>query len=169
VRGKVMDEAIFTGMRVCACMTNSWAPLPRELSEPQRAALVQAVMGELTGAALPPRAASGSPTIHIGPRAQHIDREVGRPSSRTVRHPTPGHPERVIDYPRIDAECARRERNAEIANIKHAVLSARFETRVLEADRSAAVHARRMARHAFRERVLALRARGDAAAALASG
>jgi hypothetical protein len=69
-------------------------------------------MGELTGAALPPRVASGNPTIHIGPRAQHIDREVGRPSSRTVRDPTPGHPERVIDYPRIGAGRTRRERNA---------------------------------------------------------
>jgi hypothetical protein len=60
-------------------------------------------MGELTGAALPPRAASGSPTIHIGALAQHIDREVGRPWAKPVPDRKPRHPGRVIDYPLSDA------------------------------------------------------------------
>jgi hypothetical protein len=70
---------------------------------------VQAFMAELTGAALPPRAASGSSTIHIGLRAQHIDRQVQRPSSRIVPDPTPCHPERAIDHSLIDAGRTRRE------------------------------------------------------------
>jgi hypothetical protein len=53
MRGKVSDEAILTrNARLCRC-DKLLGALPRELSEPQRAALVQAFMGELTGARIP--------------------------------------------------------------------------------------------------------------------
>lgn len=70
--------------------------------------------------------------IHIGPRAQHIDTQVQRPQSRPVPDPTPRHPDRVIDYPMIDAGRTRRERNAEIIdlNLERAARSPDFETRV---------------------------------------
>ncbi len=70
--------------------------------------------------------------IHIGPRAQHIDTQVQRPQSRPVPDPTPRHPDRVIDYPMIDAGRTRRERNAEIIdlNLERAARSPDFEARV---------------------------------------
>lgn len=72
------------------------------------------------------------PQIHIGPRAQHIDTQVQRPQSKPVADPTPRHPDRVIDYPMIDAGRTRRERNAEIIdlNLERAARSPDFETRV---------------------------------------
>jgi MobA/MobL family len=71
------------------------------------------------------------PTIHIGPRANHIDTAVWRPESKMVPSPTPRHPERVIDYPMIDVGRTRRERNAEIIdlNLAKASRSPDFETR----------------------------------------
>lgn len=73
-----------------------------------------------------------APTIHIGPRAQHIDSQVQRPESKAVPAPTPRQPDRVIDYPLIDAGRTRRERNAEIIdlNIERAARSGNFEARV---------------------------------------
>ncbi len=73
-----------------------------------------------------------TPQIHIGPRAQHIDSQVHRPESKVVPSPSPRMPERVIDYPLIDAGRTRRERNAEIIdlNIERAARSENFETRV---------------------------------------
>jgi MobA/MobL family len=72
------------------------------------------------------------PTIHIGPRACHIDRAVARPESKLVPSPTPRHPDRVIDYPMIDAGRTRLERNAEIIdlNLEKAARSPDFETRL---------------------------------------
>jgi hypothetical protein len=72
------------------------------------------------------------PTIHIGPRANQIDRTIGRPDSKVVPSPTPRRPDRVIDYPMIDAGRTRRERNAEIIdfNLEKAVRSPDFETRL---------------------------------------
>ncbi|MFG6554965.1 MobA/MobL family protein [Sulfitobacter sp. 1A16808] len=72
------------------------------------------------------------PQIHIGPRANHIDTTVKRPESKAVPAPTPRNPDRVIDYPLIDAGRTRRERNAEIIdlNLERAVRSPHFETRV---------------------------------------
>lgn len=72
------------------------------------------------------------PTIHIGPRANHIDRTVKRPVSKIVPSPTPRQPDRVIDYPMIDAGRTRRERNAEIIdlNLEKAARSPDFETRL---------------------------------------
>lgn len=72
------------------------------------------------------------PQIHVGPRAQHIDTKVKRPDSKPVPDPTPRMPERVIDYPLIDAGRTRRERNAEIIdlNLERAARSGDFETRV---------------------------------------
>ena len=52
------------------------------------------------------------PTIHVGPRANQIDRTVERPESQT-RVTGNG---RVIDYPYIDAGRTRRERNNEIVD-----------------------------------------------------
>lgn len=74
-----------------------------------------------------------TPQIHIGPRAQHIDTKVSRPQSKAVPAPTARHPDRVIDYPLIDAGRTRRERNAEIIdlNIERDARSPHFETRVL--------------------------------------
>jgi hypothetical protein len=73
-----------------------------------------------------------TPQIHIGPRANHIDRSVHRPESRQVPDPTPNNPERVIDYPAIDAGRTRREYSAEIVdlNLERAARSQHFETRV---------------------------------------
>ncbi len=67
------------------------------------------------------------PTIHIGPRAQHIDGYVQRPESKIV---TTGNG-REIDYPMIDAGRTRKERQAEIIdmNLERAVRSPDFETR----------------------------------------
>ena len=72
------------------------------------------------------------PTIHIGPCASHIDRTVARPQSKIVPSPAPRHPERVIDYPMIDAGRTRRERNEEIIdfNLEKAARSPDFETRL---------------------------------------
>jgi hypothetical protein len=53
------------------------------------------------------------PTIHIGPRAQHIEKNVQRPSSQ-VRTNGRG---REIDYPMIDAGRTRLERHAEIIDM----------------------------------------------------
>ena len=73
------------------------------------------------------------PQIHVGPRAQHIDTHVKRPDSKVVPSPSPRNPDRVIDYPMIDAGRTRRERNAEIIdlNLERAARSEHFETRVL--------------------------------------
>jgi len=72
------------------------------------------------------------PTIHIGPRAQTIDTTASRPQSKVVPSPSPHQPERVIDYPMIDAGRTRRERNAEIIdlNLQKATRSPDFETRL---------------------------------------
>lgn len=68
------------------------------------------------------------PTIHIGPRAQHIESHVGRPESK-VRIDGRG---RAIDYPMIDAGRTRLERHAEIVdlNLERAARSPHLETRV---------------------------------------
>lgn len=73
------------------------------------------------------------PQIHIGPRAQTIETFVKRPESKRVPDPTPRHPDRVIDYPMIDAGRTRRERNAEIVdiNLEREARSKDFETRVI--------------------------------------
>ena len=67
------------------------------------------------------------PTIHIGPRAQHIESNVQRPASRT-RKDGRG---REIDYPMIDAGRTRLERHAEIIdmNIERGVRSSDPVTR----------------------------------------
>lgn len=72
------------------------------------------------------------PTIHIGPRANLIDQTVKRPESKVVPSPTPRNPDRVIDYPMIDAGRTRRERNAEIIdfNLEKAARSPDTETRI---------------------------------------
>lgn len=68
-----------------------------------------------------------APTIHIGPRAQHIDTQVQRPVSKVV---TDGRG-RQIDYPMIDAGRTRRERQGEIIdlNLERGARSPDFETR----------------------------------------
>jgi len=73
-----------------------------------------------------------TPQIHIGPQANHIDHSVHRPESRVVPDPTPQNPERVIDYPAIDAGRTRREYSAGIVdlNLERAARSQHFETRV---------------------------------------
>ncbi|MEL7115551.1 MAG: MobA/MobL family protein, partial [Pseudomonadota bacterium] len=53
------------------------------------------------------------PTIHIGPRAQHIEKTVKRPESQ----PRKNGRGREIDYPLIDAGRTRMERNAQIVNL----------------------------------------------------
>lgn len=72
------------------------------------------------------------PQIHVGPRAQHIDTQVRRPDSKVVPDPSPRMPDRVIDYPMIDAGRTRRERNAEIIdlNLEREARSPDFETRL---------------------------------------
>lgn len=67
------------------------------------------------------------PTIHIGPQAQHIDREVQRPQSKQVIDGRG----RTIDYELIDAGRTRRERHAEIVdlNLERDARSPDFETR----------------------------------------
>lgn len=67
------------------------------------------------------------PTIHIGPRAAHIDGQVQRPISKVV---TDGRG-RQIDYPMIDAGRTRRERQGEIIdlNLERGARSPDFETR----------------------------------------
>lgn len=77
------------------------------------------------------------PTIHIGPRAQHIDGRVKRPDSqaqpqRKRRLRNSGHERSATaDYPLIDAGRTRNERNAEIINfnLERAARSPDFETR----------------------------------------
>lgn len=122
------------------------------------------------------------PQIHVGPRAQHIDTQVQRPESRIVPDPTPRHPERVIDYPMIDAGRTRRERNAEIIdlNLERDARSPFFETRIwaqfereqrakdrpvlaqlTAAARQRTLEERRLRRH-FAEQEAQLRARRDA-------
>jgi hypothetical protein len=54
-----------------------------------------------------------APTIHEGPRAQHIDDHVERPKSRERVNGVG----RVIDYPSIDKGRTRREFNAHIIDI----------------------------------------------------
>ncbi|HEV7228597.1 MobA/MobL family protein [Brevundimonas sp.] len=68
------------------------------------------------------------PTIHLGPRAEHIDRFVERPRSKTRTTPLG----REIDYPTIDQGRTRRERNAEIIdlNLERQARSPDLETRV---------------------------------------
>lgn len=68
------------------------------------------------------------PTIHLGPRAEHIDRFVERPKSKTRTTPLG----REIDYPSIDQGRTRRERNAEIIdlNLERQARSPDLETRV---------------------------------------
>lgn len=67
------------------------------------------------------------PTIHIGPRAQHIDTHVRRPES----HPRTDGRGREIDYQLIDAGRTRRERQAEIIdlNLERDARSPDFATR----------------------------------------
>lgn len=79
-----------------------------------------------------------APTIHIGPRAQHIDGMVQRPESQ----PRPQRKRRLrnsgyencqtADYPMIDAGRTRMERNSEIIdlNLERAARSPDFETRL---------------------------------------
>lgn len=68
------------------------------------------------------------PMLHLGPRAQHIERFVERPSSKK-RVNALG---REVDYPAIDAGKTRRERNAEIIdlNLERRTRSPDLETRV---------------------------------------
>jgi hypothetical protein len=58
---------------------------------------------------------------------------VQRPESKVVPDPALRYPERVIDYPLIDAGRTRRERIAEIAdlNIERAARSPDFQTRAM--------------------------------------
>ena len=67
------------------------------------------------------------PTIHIGPRAAHIEGHVHRPESKP-RTTAQG---RVIDYPQIDLGRTRMERQAEIIdlNLERDARSPNFETR----------------------------------------
>lgn len=126
------------------------------------------------------------PTIHLGPRGQHVDRAVKRPESKIVPAPTARHPGRVIDYPMIDAGRTRRERNAEIVdlNLERAARSPDFETRAwalfecdqrakdrpVEAQAVASARRRtleeRRLREGFKARLKETRARRDAEAAL---
>lgn len=73
-----------------------------------------------------------APQLHIGPRAQHIDARVLRPESKARPDPTPRFPDRIIDYPAIDAGRTRKERNAEIIdfNLEKAARSPHYETRL---------------------------------------
>ena len=65
--------------------------------------------------------------IHVGPRAQHIDKAVQRPASR----PKEARGGRIVDYPLIDAGRTRREANAQIIdlNLEKAARSPDFITR----------------------------------------
>jgi MobA/MobL family len=69
-----------------------------------------------------------APTIHEGPRAQHIDENVGRPKSRERINGCG----RVIDYPSIDRGRTRREFNAHIIdlNLERASLSPKPATSI---------------------------------------
>lgn len=66
------------------------------------------------------------PTIHIGPRAQHVDANYGRPDSKVVINGSG----RVIDYPVIDQGRTRREYQTEIIdyNLAQAARSDNPET-----------------------------------------
>lgn len=68
-----------------------------------------------------------APTIHLGPRAQHIESFVERPRSKKRTTPLG----REIDYPRIDGGKTRAERNAEIIdlNLERNARSPNLETR----------------------------------------
>jgi hypothetical protein len=122
------------------------------------------------------------PQIHIGPRAQHIDTTVRRPESKIVPDPTPRRPDRVIDYPMIDAGRTRRERCTEIIdlNLERAARSPDFEkrvwaqferdqrakdrpveTQIMAAERRRTLEERRIRRR-FAEEAADLRARRDA-------
>lgn len=77
------------------------------------------------------------PTIHIGPRANHIEAEVSRPESyerpqrkRRLRNSRQDGCE-IADYPTIDSGRTRQERNAEIIdlNLERAARSPDMETR----------------------------------------
>lgn len=118
------------------------------------------------------------PTIHIGPRAQHIDGHVQRPDSKIVKTGNG----REIDYPMIDAGRTRKERQAEIIdmNLERAARSPDFETRewavfekqqraadrVLDAELTAEARRRtleeRRLRSRFREEGMSLRQARDA-------
>ena len=122
------------------------------------------------------------PTIHIGPRARHVENMVQRPASKARPSPTPRHPDRVIDYPAIDNGRTRLERHAEIVdlNLERAARSSSFEVRSwaqfekeqrakdrpLERERVAAARRRtadeRRIRHAFRLQARAVRERWKA-------
>jgi hypothetical protein len=68
------------------------------------------------------------PTIHLGPRAQHIEEHVQRAVSRKRRNGLG----REIDYPSIDGGRSRKERHAEIVdlNLERASRSHHLETRL---------------------------------------
>lgn len=68
------------------------------------------------------------PTLHLGPRAQHIESFVDRPKSKK-RTTALG---REIDYPSIDAGRTRADRNAEIIdlNLERQARSPDLETRI---------------------------------------
>ncbi len=54
-----------------------------------------------------------APTIHVGPRASHIDGHVRRPTSRERTNGCG----RLIDYPQIDGGMTRREYNANVVDL----------------------------------------------------
>ena len=70
------------------------------------------------------------PTVHVGPKAAHIDAFVHRPESKIVIEKRGGR-ERVVDYPMIDAGRTRKEFHAEIVdfNLERAARSSDFATR----------------------------------------
>jgi hypothetical protein len=108
------------------------------------------------------------PTIHVGPRANQIDRMVRRPESKVLPSPAPRHPARVVDYPMIDAGRTRRERNEEIIDLNletaarspdfEAHLTAQFERkqraidRPVEAQRVTAARRRTLEERRLRDR-----------------
>ncbi|WP_380926156.1 MobA/MobL family protein [Sphingomonas leidyi] len=69
-----------------------------------------------------------APTIHIGPRAQHVEEHVHRAESKTRTNALG----REIDYPAIDKGRTRKDRNAEIVdlNLERASRSPDAETRL---------------------------------------
>jgi hypothetical protein len=115
-----------------------------------------------------------APTIHEGPRAQHIDEHVGRPRSRERINGLG----RVIDYPSIDKGRTRREFNAHIIDInleraarspnpataiwalfekRQAALDAALETRLAKERRERTAEARNTSQ-AYLARIHALQA-----------
>jgi len=141
----VVDKDIETGKRVLR-LSDSERDRRRAGLEPKAVQWVRKTWEDRANAALEgaghqaridrrsleARGEDRTPQIHIGPQAQHIDRSVHRPDSKPVSDPTPKHPERVIDYPAIDAGRTRRERCAEIVdlNLERAARSQDFQTRV---------------------------------------